>query len=81
MSQLDTEAYKTLRLTNRTLCDFVSREVFRVISLYDEEESCKAFKSLIQSPRVKAHVRKIYLNTVDSDYDSDEEGENVPPRG
>lgn len=70
-SLVDSEALKALRLTNRTLCDFAIRYIFRIISLYDEEGSCEAFKPIIPHPRVKEHVRKLYLNTVDCDYVSE----------
>ncbi|KAJ5779542.1 hypothetical protein N7457_007262 [Penicillium paradoxum] len=79
-SQLDFESLKALRLTHQKLGDYADREFFRIVSLYDEKESCEAFKSIIPNPRLKHNVRKIYLNTVEQDYDYDEEGESVPPR-
>ncbi|KAJ6189493.1 hypothetical protein N7519_004401 [Penicillium mononematosum] len=53
---------KALMLTKRTLCAFASSYVFCIISLYDENESCEAFKSIMHT-RVEEHVRKLYLNT------------------
>jgi hypothetical protein len=68
---VDSGTLKSLRLTNRTLCHLATRELFRVISLYDQEESCQALKAVIPHARLKQHVHKLYLNTVETEYVSE----------
>jgi hypothetical protein len=64
----DTKSLKSLRLTNRLLSSYASRYLFRVVHLYDDDESCEAFKSVISHPSFKSHVQRIHLNTVEDDY-------------
>ena len=70
-SLLDSRTLKSLRLTNRILCDLATRDLFRVVSLYDNEESCQALESIIPYASLNRYVHKLYLNTVDEDYVGD----------
>lgn len=64
----DTKSLKSLRLTNRQLSSYASRCLFRIVHLYNDEESCEAFKSVISHSTFKRRVQKIHLNTVEDDY-------------
>lgn len=71
ISLLDSETLKSSRLANRTLNHLATRDLFRVVSLYDTEKSYQALKSVIQHAELKSHVHKVYLNTVETDYVSE----------
>jgi hypothetical protein len=66
VSLAELETLKSLRLTSRMLCHFASKDLFRVVTLYDTEESCHGFKSIISHPQLKYHVAKVYLKTVEN---------------
>ncbi|KAJ5857005.1 hypothetical protein N7455_007899 [Penicillium solitum] len=69
----DTETLKALRLTNHMLCAFATKSVFSTVSLYTDDKSCEAFESVITHPQLKEYVHKVRLNTVEVDFESDEE--------
>ncbi|KAJ5201648.1 uncharacterized protein N7498_006311 [Penicillium cinerascens] len=79
MSLADTKSLKSLSLTNRQLSSYASRGLFRIVHLYNDEERCETFKSIITHSTFKRRVQKIHLNTVEYDYGSDDEGEEEPP--
>lgn len=70
-SLADSATLKSLRLANRMLCHLATRDLFRVVSLYDTEESCQAFKSIIPHATLKKHVHKLWLNTIEDEYVSE----------
>ncbi|CEJ57282.1 hypothetical protein PMG11_05980 [Penicillium brasilianum] len=81
ISMLDTDTIKGLRLTCRKLSRFTSQVLFRVISLYDTPKSCRYLQSILAQPHLRKEVIKLSLNTVEDDYDTDEEDEIEPPQG
>ncbi|KAJ5464218.1 hypothetical protein N7475_007353 [Penicillium sp. IBT 31633x] len=78
-SHSDITTLKTLRLTSHTLCFFATKYLFSEVSLYTEDESCQAFESILTHPQLSDKVYKVRLNTVEVDYDSDTEVEELEP--
>ncbi|CAI7616361.1 unnamed protein product [Penicillium glandicola] len=73
----DFETLKTLRLTSRMMCAFAIKHLFSTVLLYEDEESCDAFESIMAHPHLEHHVHKIHLNTVEDDYPSDRHHEDL----
>ncbi|OQE09147.1 hypothetical protein PENVUL_c007G08557 [Penicillium vulpinum] len=69
----DRETLRALRLTNHLLCAFATKNLFFKFSLNTYDRTCEHLELIIAHPRLKKHVRKIYLNTVEDDYESDDD--------
>jgi hypothetical protein len=68
VSLTDTKSLKSLRLTDRLLSSYASRCLFRVVDLYNDDESCEAFEAIASHPIFKGIVQRVNLNTVEEDY-------------
>ncbi|EIT75753.1 hypothetical protein AO1008_08286 [Aspergillus oryzae 100-8] len=63
ISHIDQSALKQLRQTCRTLAQFVSRELFRTVHLFPDEESYERVRNISNNTILRSLVRKIYINT------------------
>ncbi|KAJ5377358.1 uncharacterized protein N7496_004767 [Penicillium cataractarum] len=81
ISMVDKETIKNLRLACKKLSGFTNQIVFRSVSLYDTPKSCRYLQSILAQPHLREEVVKLNLNTVEDDYDTDEEDEVDPPQG
>ncbi|CAG8021383.1 unnamed protein product [Penicillium salamii] len=70
-SLADTATLRSLRLTSRAICASATQLLFRTITLFDRDGSCNAVESIMRHPSLRGLVRKIYLQTVEKDYDLD----------
>ncbi|CAG8344830.1 unnamed protein product [Penicillium salamii] len=70
-SLADTATLRSLRLTSRAICASATQLLFRTITLFDRDDSCNAVESIMRHPSLRGLVRKIYLQTVEQDYDLD----------
>ncbi|PIG86510.1 F-box domain protein [Aspergillus arachidicola] len=67
ISHVDRSALKQLRQTCRTLSQFASRELFRAVRLFPDEESYERVRNISNNAVLRRVVRKIYINTCDKD--------------
>lgn len=63
ISHIDQSALKQLRQTCRRLAQFVSRELFRTVHLFPDEESYERVRNISNNTILRSLVRKIYINT------------------
>ncbi|KAL4890879.1 F-box domain protein [Aspergillus ambiguus] len=69
---VDQPSLKSLRLTCRTLRPATTAKLFHTVRLFPDDQSCDRMESLLDDPQQRELPRKIYINTLDQDFDPDD---------
>ncbi|KAL2856370.1 hypothetical protein BJX68DRAFT_263850 [Aspergillus pseudodeflectus] len=75
VSFADKPSLKSLRQTCYFLSTPATKQLFSTIRLFPDERSYERIKNMLDSPELRALPKRVHLNTVEEDYDPNDETE------